>query len=231
MTANVDSQVRDREIPPGSHRSPGWWVIPAQECRDLWVGGRGLVLVVAVSVLLSVVTYLAATNQVLNFLEQREAVNLVLQVAVAVGVLSTLIVSADAISGERERGTFESLLLTPVPRRAIGLGKAAAALSRLRKGPRNVAWQGRRGAPAAGDGARRGRAEARLAAGRTHHRDRGQFSCSRASRHQARRCPTGDSHPAVRIDRRQPLPHRPVRAALQLLGGQLAEPALDQVEP
>ena len=93
------------------------------------MGGRGLVLAFAVSVLLSVVTYMAATNQVLNFLEQREAVNLTLQVAVAVGVLVTLVVSADGISGERERGTLESLLLTPVPRRAIVLGKAAAALS------------------------------------------------------------------------------------------------------
>src|SRR5689334_21697028 len=129
MTTNVDRPVRAREVPPASDRKAGWWAVPAQECRDLWVGGRGLMLVLAVSVLLSVVTYLAATNQVLNFLEQREAVNLVLQVAVAVGVLSTLIVSADAISGERERGTLESLLLTPVPRRAIALGKAAAALS------------------------------------------------------------------------------------------------------
>ena len=41
----------------------------------------------------------------------------------------TLVVSADGISGERERGTLESLLLTPVPRRAIGLGKAVAAVS------------------------------------------------------------------------------------------------------
>ncbi len=57
--------------------------------------------------LLSAMTYLAATNQAMNFLEQREAVNLTLQVGLAVGVLLTVVVSADAISGERERGTFE----------------------------------------------------------------------------------------------------------------------------
>jgi len=129
MTTDVGRQVRDRENRPGLRRDPDWWVVPAQESRDLWTGGRGLVLVLAVSVLLSVVTYLAATSQVLNFLEQREAVNLVLQVAVAVGALLTLVVSADGISGERERGTLESLLLAPVPRRAIVLGKGAAALS------------------------------------------------------------------------------------------------------
>jgi ABC-2 type transport system permease protein len=86
-------------------------------------------LVFAFSILLSCITYLAATNQVLNFLEQREAVNLTLQVAMAVGVLVTLIVSADTISGERERGTLETLLLTPVSRRSIVVGKMAGALS------------------------------------------------------------------------------------------------------
>ncbi|HEY3263001.1 MAG TPA: ABC transporter permease subunit [Pseudonocardiaceae bacterium] len=108
---------------------PGWWVVAGQELRDLWLGGRGPVLIFGFSVLLSAVTYLAATNQVLNFLEQREAVNLVVQVTVAVGVLLALLVCADAISGERERGTLENLLLTPVSRRAIVLGKLAAAQS------------------------------------------------------------------------------------------------------
>jgi ABC-2 type transport system permease protein len=113
---------------PTAHTA-GWRVIAAQECRDLWVSGRGPVLLFAYSVLLSAITYLAATNQVLNFLEQREAVNLTLQVAVAVGVLVTLVVSADGISGERDRGTLESLLLTPVSRRGIAIGKLSAALS------------------------------------------------------------------------------------------------------
>jgi ABC-2 type transport system permease protein len=107
----------------------GWIVVAVQECRDLWVGGKGLLLLFAHAVLLSVITYVSATSAVLNFLEQREAVNLVLQVAVAVGVLMTLVVSADAVSGERERGTLESLLLTPVSRRGIIAGKLAAAMS------------------------------------------------------------------------------------------------------
>jgi ABC-2 type transport system permease protein len=109
--------------------TPPWLVVARRECRDLWVGGRGPVLVFAVSVLLSVLTYLLATNKVLNYLEQREAVNLALQVAVSVGVLVTMVVSADAISGERERGTLEALLLTPAPRRQVAVGKLLAALT------------------------------------------------------------------------------------------------------
>jgi ABC-2 type transport system permease protein len=107
----------------------GWLVVAGQECADLWRSGRGPLLLFLFSVLLSAVTDLTSTNLALNFLEQREAVNLVVQLAVAVGVLMAMIVSADAISGERERGTLESLLLTPVARRAIIAGKLTAALS------------------------------------------------------------------------------------------------------
>jgi ABC-2 type transport system permease protein len=106
-----------------------WSVVVEQELRDLWVGGRGLLLTLAFSVLLSLIAYLVATNTDLNFLEQREAVNLTLQVAIAVGSLLTLLAGADAVSGERERGTLENLLLTPVTRRGIGVGKLLAALS------------------------------------------------------------------------------------------------------
>jgi ABC-2 type transport system permease protein len=109
--------------------SPGWLIVLEQELRDLWLGGRGLVLSFAFSLLMSIIAYLVATNQALNLLEQNEAVNLSLQVAVATGALLALLTAADAVSGERERGTLESLLVTPVPRRSIVVGKLLAALS------------------------------------------------------------------------------------------------------
>ncbi len=105
------------------------WVVCRQELRDLWLAGRGLPLLLAFSVLLSVTSYLVASNQALNFLEQREAVNLTLQMAVAVAGLMVLLVAGDGVSGERERETLESLLLTPVSTRSLVLGKGAAALS------------------------------------------------------------------------------------------------------
>lgn len=109
--------------------TPGWVVVLGQELRDLWLGGRGPALTFALSVLLSVMTYLGATNEALNFLEQRETVNLTLQVAVAVGALLGLLVAADAISGERERGTLETQMLAPIARRQLVAGKLLAALS------------------------------------------------------------------------------------------------------
>jgi ABC-2 type transport system permease protein len=110
-------------------RGSGLPVVLQQELRDLWVGGRGLVLSFGFSLLVSAIAYLVATNKALNFLEQRESVNLTLQVAIAAGALLALLAAADALSGERERGTLESLLLTPVSRLAITVGKVLAALS------------------------------------------------------------------------------------------------------
>lgn len=113
---------------PGT-KSPRWTVTLEQELRDLWLGGRGLLLTFAFSVLVGVIAYLASTNTTLNFLEQRESVNLTLQVVIAVGGLLSLLAAADAISGERERGTLETLLLTPISRRDIAVAKLVAALS------------------------------------------------------------------------------------------------------
>ncbi len=124
--ATVAEAVRRR---PVRRRASTWTVVLEQELRDLWIGGRGLALSFAFSALLSVIAYLVATNTALNFLEHRESVNLTLQVAVAVGALLTLLAGADAISGERERRTLESVLVTPVSRRQLAIGKLVAALS------------------------------------------------------------------------------------------------------
>src|SRR5580765_7383052 len=112
-----------------ARRAPGLSIVLRQELRDLWSGGRGLALCFAFSLLVGLIAFLTATNRALNFLEQRESVNLTLQVAIAVGALLTLLAAADAVSGERERSTLETLLLTPVRRHEIAIGKLLAALS------------------------------------------------------------------------------------------------------
>lgn len=121
--------MAEPDVAPMRAATRAWLVVAGQELRDLWLAGRGLALMFAYAVLLSATAYLVSVNQALNFLEQREAVSLTMQVAVAVGGLLTLLGAADAVSGERERGTLESLLLTPAPRRGLVLGKGVAALS------------------------------------------------------------------------------------------------------
>ncbi len=114
---------------PLSRPRSAWRIVAGRELADLWLGGRALVLTLVGTVILSVITYLAASNAQLNLLDAKEAVSLVVQVAIVLGGVLTLIVAADAVSGERERRTLEPLLLAPVGRRDLLVGKLLAALS------------------------------------------------------------------------------------------------------
>jgi ABC-2 type transport system permease protein len=104
-------------------------IVAAREVRDLWLRGRGLPILIAYSMLLSLTSYMTATNRELNFLEQREALNQTLQIAVALGALLVLVAAADSITGERDRGALEALLAIPIRREALLAGKAVAVLS------------------------------------------------------------------------------------------------------
>ena len=106
-----------------------WLVIAGQELRDIWLSARGPAIVIGTSLLLSLLTYLAASNEELNIIDQRDTVNLLAQITMALAVGVSLLFTADCVSGERERETLESLLVTPVPRGQVALGKYLAAVS------------------------------------------------------------------------------------------------------
>lgn len=112
-----------------SYKSPGWWVVASRELSDLWFGGKLPGLLVLFSIFMGVITFLLATNAELSLIPAKEMVMLVLKIAISVSLLISLIIGANAISGEREAGTLESLLLTPVSRRQIIFGKFISALS------------------------------------------------------------------------------------------------------
>lgn len=109
--------------------TPGWSIIAGQELRQLWGGGRGLLILLGFSIFLSIFTYLLATSEDLTRMTQTEMISLILQISVTGGILLVLVLSTDSFSGERDRSTMETLLLTPIPRRHIAIGKFIAALS------------------------------------------------------------------------------------------------------
>uniref|UniRef100_A0A7C3ARY2 ABC transporter permease n=2 Tax=Thermorudis TaxID=1649508 RepID=A0A7C3ARY2_9BACT len=110
-------------------RAGSWRLVLARELADLWLGGKALVLLTLFSILLGVTAYLMATNNELRLIPIKEIAYLMLKLTVAFGIFMSLIIGADSISGERERGTLEGLLLTPTSRRQIVIGKFLAALS------------------------------------------------------------------------------------------------------
>ena len=113
----------------GVERSGSWRLVLARELADLWLGGKALVLLTLFSILLGITAYLMATNNELRLIPIKEIAYLMLKLTVAFGLFMSLIIGADSISGERERGTLEGLLLTPTSRRHIVVGKFLAALT------------------------------------------------------------------------------------------------------
>jgi ABC-2 type transport system permease protein len=100
-----------------------------RDLADLWIGGKALYLILAYSVFLGFQSYAQLKTSETSFIPPKEMVFATLQGIIYVTGLIGLIVGADSISGERERGTLEALLLTPASRRQIILGKFLAGLS------------------------------------------------------------------------------------------------------
>lgn len=108
-------------------RRATWRVVARHEVGELWLSSKGLSVLFGFTLLLAVLGYLASADAGINLLDARESVGVIVQTSIGLGTLAALVVSADAISGERERGTLESLLVTPVSRRSLVIGKLIAA--------------------------------------------------------------------------------------------------------
>lgn len=115
--------------PTRTRQRSGWMIVLRSELSDLWIGGKALIFLILFSVLLGVMAFLFATNEELRLTPAAEALFLMVKTTLAVGLLFGLVLGADTISGERERTTIESLLLAPVRRRDVLMGKYLAALS------------------------------------------------------------------------------------------------------
>jgi ABC-type Na+ efflux pump permease subunit len=108
---------------------PGWQVVMSTELRRLWLGWRGPLLLFIFTLFLSVYIVLLAVNPEMNVLSQRKMINFTVQATVLVGIIVVLLLSADSFSGERDQRSLEHLLLTPVPRAQLVIGKLLAILS------------------------------------------------------------------------------------------------------
>lgn len=109
--------------------SPTWWIVCRREAKDLWVGGKGLYLILIYMVLLGIYSYTLAGNAEVKLLPMREMISEMVKHSIALGLFICMIVAADTFSGERERGTLETVLLTSASRRQVVLGKFLAAMS------------------------------------------------------------------------------------------------------
>ena len=106
-----------------------WWLVFKKELADLWIGGKAMWLCLILAIVLGGYSYIMARDSVLSLVPPEEMVYELLKAAMVGAVFVGLILGADALSGERERATLEALLVTPVSRRQMVVGKFLAALS------------------------------------------------------------------------------------------------------
>lgn len=121
--------VKQGRAEPAGSALPIWWLVFRREFAELWVGGRALILLILFCIMMSVTSVLREIESNVSLIPPKEMVFLTLESAIAFGLFISLIISADSISGERERDTLETMLLTPTSRLQIVLGKFLAALS------------------------------------------------------------------------------------------------------
>ena len=118
-----------RATPVAGRSAATWWLILRNELADLWLGGRLVLLLILYAVLMSATALAREVESETNLIPPAEMVFLTLLSAISFGVLLSLVIGADSISGERERGTLEPLLLSPASRRQIVFAKFVAAVS------------------------------------------------------------------------------------------------------
>ena len=98
-------------------------LIAGKESGELLLSLRGLAWLLAVAVVLSGFGLLLVGDTELSLLDNAQVVYDMVGIVTALGALLALIVGVDTIAGERERGSLVPLLLTPVSRDGILLGK------------------------------------------------------------------------------------------------------------
>ena len=126
---NEKRVTSQRQVESWGRGAPVWWLTFTRELAELWIGGKALYLMLAYSLFLGFQSYSQVRTSETSFIPPKEMVFAALQGLIYVTGLIGLIIGADSISGERERGTLEALLLTPASRRQIILGKFLAGLS------------------------------------------------------------------------------------------------------
>lgn len=103
--------------------------VALKESKESLYAVRGSVWAVISAIVLSLMSYLLLTDKELSLLDQSEMLYIIASLAVGLGLLVSGILAGDSVAGEKERATLEGLLLTPVGRGPLLLGKIGAVLA------------------------------------------------------------------------------------------------------
>ena len=129
---SVDTPINDHRTAAhdGHSAVPGAVrLIATKEAGELLASPRGLAWLAMLTAVLSAFSLLFVASTELSLLDNAQVVYNMLGVVTVLGALLAVVAGADAIAGERERGSLMPLLLAPVSRRQLLLGKLGGPLA------------------------------------------------------------------------------------------------------
>lgn len=103
-------------------------VLARKEASELVLSVRGLSWLLAMASALSVFGLLLVGSTELSLLDNAQVVYDMAGIVVALGALLAVVVGNDSIGGERERGSLVPLLLTPISRMGLIVGKISGVV-------------------------------------------------------------------------------------------------------
>ncbi|MCD9026445.1 ABC transporter permease [Cohnella silvisoli] len=99
-----------------------------KESKEHIFSRKGLGFLFVVSLLLSVMSFGFISVKELSLLDQPTVVMTAFRLLLGINILISMVFASTMVAGEKEKGTLESLLLTPLTKRKIIIGKLTAIL-------------------------------------------------------------------------------------------------------
>lgn len=99
-----------------------------KEIRGNFYEMKGNIWLIIVAIIFSVVSYSLVSVKELSLLAQTEVIVTIGKLIIALGLLITIILASISFSNEKEKSTLESLLLTPIPKMQLAIGKLIGVL-------------------------------------------------------------------------------------------------------
>jgi len=98
-------------------------ILVQKELKELFFSAKGMMFFLTVSVILSLFSLLLVTNTELSLLDNAQALYMMSGIVLALMMLICAVYGSDAVAGERERHTLETLLVTPLTLHGIVVAK------------------------------------------------------------------------------------------------------------
>jgi ABC-2 type transport system permease protein len=100
-----------------------------KEIRENILSFKGILWMMMATIMFSCLTYSFITVKEMSILAQASVISTFMQVVLGFGLLLTIIFAASSISNEKEQGTLESLMLTPLSKGKLIASKWVSVLA------------------------------------------------------------------------------------------------------